>query len=321
MITGEFRLIDLIKEKVNRTQGFHPGITGIGDDCAVYRISHNRYGLFSTDISIEDVHFDLSYTSLFNAGYRSMTANISDIYAMGGNPVLALVSAGIPPHFTDKMADELYDGILECAGRYNTYIAGGDTSKSDKLVINISIYGETASPVFRKGAKPGDSIYVTGNTGLSRLGLEILQTGADISRYPRSVEKHLKPESGGKLIGTIIDDYSPTSMIDISDGLLMDLGHICSMNGCGFELFEERLPADMELKDYCTNKNISISEYSLYSGEEYELLFTSEKEITGNRLITHIGSITAGGFFLVSGESRRPVITAGYDHFKTKEGV
>lgn len=319
MINGEFKLIDSIREKVNRTQKASDDIIGIGDDCAVYRISQNRYGLFSTDISIENVHFDLSYTSLFNAGYRSMTANISDIYAMGGKPVLSLVSIGIPGHFTGMMVDELYDGMLTCAERYGTLISGGDTSKSDKLIVNISIYGETALPVYRKGAKPGDRIYITGSTGLSKLGLEILGNKRDHRGFERAIEKHLRPDPRGDLVDVIVNSYEPRSMIDISDGLVSDLGHICTANSCGFELFPEKIPADIVISDYCNENNISISDYTLYSGEEYELLFTSKKEINDNRMITCIGNITSKGYTVISKDKKTSIDLNGYDHFKKSE--
>lgn len=316
MINSEFKLIESIKDRVDKTQGISGIISGIGDDCAVYRISHNRYGLFSTDISIENVHFDFSYTSLFDTGYRSMTANISDIYAMGGKPVLALVSIGLPAHFTSQMIDELYDGILTCASKHGTFIAGGDTSRSDQMVVNISIYGETSSPVFRKGASAGERIYITGNTGLSKLGLEVLKGKMNRAGFPLSSEKHLRPDPRGGLIDSIIEDYQPTSMIDISDGLIIDLGRICKLSNCGFELFGDKIPADPELKNFCAVKKIDVTDYSLYSGEEYELLFTTRQEICDNKQITCIGNITSDGYTLISSGSRIAVELKGYDHFK-----
>lgn len=316
MIDSEFKLIESIKKKVNSVQAGSERIYGIGDDCAVYRISDSRFGLFSTDISVENVHFDLQYTPLFDVGYRSMSANISDIYAMGGRPVLALVSLGIPPNFSAEMISELYDGILSCAVKYGTAISGGDTSKASELVVNISIYGETSSPVYRNNAGAGERIYLTGNTGLSQLGLEILRNGLDRDKFPMSVEKHLKPEPCGSLIDTILHRYSPSSMIDISDGLLVDLGHICAMSGRGFELYADKIPVHGELADFCAGKKISVTDYSLYSGEEYELLFSTKKEIADDEHITYIGNITENGYYMVSDNSRRPLELKGYDHFR-----
>lgn len=316
MIKSEFKLIESIKEQIDRTQNLSEKIYGIGDDCAVYKISDERFGLFSTDISVENVHFDLSYTSLFNAGYRSMAANISDIYAMAGKPVLALVSVGIPDTITPEMINELYDGILACAVKHETFIAGGDTSKSSELIINISIYGESSLPVYRRGAKPGDLIYLTGNTGLSKLGLEVLGSRSASGDYHHAELKHLKPEPRGDMIEIIRKDYNPTSMIDISDGLLIDLGHICETNSCGFKLFEEKIPAHDELKKFCNAKNLKLTDYSLYSGEEYELLFTSEKNLRNDDRITCIGEITRGGYTLVTGKIETEIQIKGYDHFK-----
>lgn len=315
MISGEFKLIESIRDKVNLMQNCPGNILGIGDDCAVYRISADRYGLFSTDISIENVHFDLGYTSLSDAGYRSMAANISDICAMGGKPVLALVSIGIPQNFSSGKVDKLYEGILSCAVKYNTFIAGGDTSKSDKLIVNISIYGETSKPVYRKGAGRGDRIYLTGNTGLSKLGLELLGKNRENSGFPGSVEKHLRPEPRLFLLDKIIDNYNPTAMTDISDGLLVDLSHICEMSNCGFEIFREKIPADAEVESFCADNKIDTADYTLYSGEEYELIFTSGKEIDDNEYIRHIGNITAGGYIMVADNTRRDIKPAGYDHF------
>jgi thiamine-monophosphate kinase len=316
MIKSEFKLIDSIKEKLDKTQGLSDTITGIGDDCAVYRISQGRYGLFSTDVSIENQHFNLKYTSLFNVGYRAMTANISDIYAMGGKPTLALITIGVPKKITHEMISELYDGIATCAVRYKTYIAGGDTSKSETLIVNISIYGETANPIYRTGAKGGDRIYMTGNTGLSKLGLLALQKKYNVVNFKKSIAKHLKPEPRGDIISKILEEYEPTSMIDISDGLLSDLGHICKMSHCGFELHLNKIPVESEIKKFCDDKKVNTLDYTLYSGEEFELIFTSSKEIIGDANIAYIGDIIPYGYEAVSGDEKTLITTDGFDHFK-----
>jgi len=316
MINSEFKLIESIKEKLDKTQGLSENITGIGDDCAVYKISESRYGVFSTDISIEGRHFNLKYTSLFNVGYRSMTANISDIYAMGAKPVLALISIGVPKNFTQTMISELYDGISTCAVKYKTYIAGGDTSKSESLIINISIYGETSKPIYRSGAKSGDKIYLTGNTGLSKLGLKALEKRYNTTNFRKSIGKHLKPEPRGDIINYILEKYEPASMIDISDGLLSDLGHICKMSKCGFQLHLDKVPVDKEIKNFCDDKKINILDYTLHSGEEFELIFTSPKEIIGDNNITYIGDIIPYGYEAISGGAKTLITIEGFDHFK-----
>jgi len=313
---SEWDIIKKIKERVGIRPSPDSPIFGIGDDCAVYRISEGRYGLFSTDISIENVHFDLRYTSFHDAGYRSMTANISDIYAMGGKPVLALVALGLPSSLTQNIVDEIYKGILASAASNNTFIAGGDISSSDKLIISICIYGETSAPVYRSGAKPGDNIYLTGKPGLSQLGLELLQNGKNSGDYPLSIKKHLSPDPRGDISNIIIKEFRPTSMIDISDGLLSDLRHICEESGTGFVIDTGSLPLPAELVCFCSGMNNKVLDYSLYSGEEYELLFTSSKPESGHGDITLIGRITESGYFLKTGDSSKEIVIVGYDHFR-----
>jgi len=313
---SEWDIIKNIKERVGVRPSPDSPIFGIGDDCAVYRISEGRYGLFSTDISIENVHFDLRYTLFHDAGYRSMSANISDIYAMAGKPILALVALGLPSSMTQQNVDEIYKGILASSSRHNTFIAGGDISSSDKLVISISIYGETSRPVYRSGAKPGDYIYLTGKPGLSKLGLELLQSGKDTGRYPLSIKKHLTPDPRGDIMEDITKEFKPSAMIDISDGLISDLGHICKESDTGFVIYSDSLPIPAELLNFCAGKNNKVLDYSLYSGEEYELLFTSSKPESGHDEITLIGRISESGYFLKTGDSSEEVVIAGYDHFQ-----
>ena len=313
---SEWDIIKTIKARVGTKPSTGSPIFGIGDDCAVYRISEGRYGLFSTDISIENVHFDLRYTSYHDAGYRTISANISDIYAMGGTPILALVALGLPESMSQQDVDEIYNGILSSSSKHNTFIAGGDISRSGKLVISISIYGETSNPVYRNGAKPGDYIYVTGEPGLSKLGLELLQSGKNSDDYPFSIKKHLTPDPRGDLLMSVIKEFNPTSMIDISDGLISDLRHICEESSTGFVINAESLPVPAELLSFCSGNINKVLDYSLYSGEEYELLFTSSKPESGYNNIRLIGRITDSGYILKTGDSSREIKIAGYDHFR-----
>lgn len=313
MTGGEFDLIRKIRELVNSRQVFPGGITGIGDDCAVYRISEGRYGLFSTDMSIENIHFDFSYCTYYDAGYRSMAANISDIRAMGGRPLMAFISAGIPLSTEDEMVIKAYDGMIDCAAKHGVLIAGGDTVSAEKFILGISIYGETELPVMRNGAMPGDCIYLTGSAGGSMLGMLLLQSGADRSQYPESIAKHLRPDAYTG-IDRIITDYSPTSMIDVSDGLLSDLGHICEESQCGFELRADQIPIPAEVSRYCGLNAADPLQYSLRSGEEYELIFTSKKSSHGPEVFP-IGRITASGKFIIINGIRTEIETSGFDHF------
>ncbi len=316
MITGEFDLIRGIRELVNRRQPAPTGTIGIGDDCAVYRIAEGRYGLFSTDMSIEGTHFDLSYCTHYDAGFRSMAANISDIYAMGGRPLMAFVSIGIPHAAGEDDVMKVYDGMIDCAQTHGVFIAGGDTVASDKLVLSISIYGETARPVMRSGAAPGDYIYVTGSTGGSMLGLELLQSGAGDQVYAECCAKHLRPEPF-EGVDKLTAEYSPTAMIDISDGLTADLCRICEESGCGYELYARSIPVPGEVERFCAAHSRDALMYALGSGEEYQLLFTSKLKIeNGNAFL--IGKIIPDGKFIIINNNRVPAENAGFDHFSSR---
>lgn len=301
----------------------------IGEDCAVYKIADNRYGLFTTDISIENIHFTLEYSSPGDAGYKSMMSNLSDVVSMGGLPVLALVSLGIPDDKEEEFVLDLYRGMLEACAEPGTVIAGGDTSRSGNIIVSITVYGECRErePVYRGGAFPGNYIYVTGTLGDSSAGLDILKSGSreQRERYRPLIEKHIRPSCRYDVMEEIIEIYSPTAMIDISDGLLSDLGHICSESGRGFALQKEKIPVSSLLEEYCGENMKDAYDLALTGGEEYQLLFTSSlfpEEVPGNRTgdSVCIGKITDGGFTLeISGEKTEISIT-GFDHFQTGRG-
>ena len=316
MISSEWDLIGRIKSVISGTQKSPPLIQGIGDDCAVYEISTNRFDLFSIDAYVDEVHFRKTYATPYQIGFKSMASNVSDIYAMGGRPVLALISAGIPRDFDSSYIEEIYQGMAECANTHSTFIAGGDTTSSDRFFLSISIYGETDNPVMRSGAQTGDYIYVTGQPGYSQAGLEILNGRGNVSDYPLSVKKHLTPEPPSGLLPVILKDFNPSSMIDISDGLISDLDHICSQSKRGFEVDAGSLPAGPELLRYAESRKKNVIEYILTSGEEYELLFTSHKKLDSHENISLIGRITAGGKKITSRGTPLTLNLSGYNHFK-----
>lgn len=314
MINSEWDLIKRIK-KIAETGKFLPGlIKGIGDDCAVYKISENKYGLFSTDISVDNIHFSRSYCTWYDIGYKAMTANISDILSMGGTPILALSALVVPESFNEEEIEELYRGMTECAGEFNTVIAGGDISRGSEPAISISIYGETENPVYRSGASAGDYLYLTGDTGRSLGGLEILQGGLSDEEFPGLIAKHLRP-SPAVNYQTVIDTFNPSSMIDISDGIISDIKHICAESNRGFNINCGSLPVHEELIKYCAARGKDYMEYALASGEEYELLFTSPKLLNSVDGITLIGEITdRDETYTRSGKKWEPPVK-GYEHF------
>ena len=316
---------ELIK-KISLVSGTAPCpglIQGIGDDCAVFVTGENRYGLITTDISIENVHFKSSCASPEEIGFKAMSGNMSDIAAMGGRPCLAFVSLGLPRGLDASYVESLYRGMTRAAGAGGPKIAGGDISSSEVLVINITVYGEAGpeKPVMRKGAQTGDTIYLTGTTGPSRAGLEILTDGIDRGLYPELVKKHLTPGNRTNDVEEILTLYRPSAMIDVSDGLLSDLRHLCEASDRGFVLFSEKIPVSPELQAYARDRGKGPLAYVLNSGEEFELVFTASvspvetRHLRSGIPVTPIGSIVENGFFLSEKGTKKEIAITGYDHF------
>jgi len=326
-IKSEWDIIKGIKTLIDKKGIANPKdlIEPIGDDCAVFRVGKNKLGLITTDISIESVHFKRGLISLKDIGFKAMMGNISDITAMGGQAKFAFISLGLPAGFTEENALAIYEGMLEAGNMTGLSIAGGDTSNAKEIVINIALYGETTnqSLIRRKGARVNDIIYVTGNLGDSSAGLEILLAGnkKNFRQFPRVIEKHKRPVARFGIIKEIVSRFKPTAMIDISDGLLSDLRHICERSSTGFKLVEE-LPTSDELSKYCNQKKKSPQKYGLNSGEEYELLFTSNRKnvpISINNIpITPIGVIIDKGFLIAKNEKMCTIKITGFDHFIIK---
>lgn len=328
-IKSEWELLSDISKKIKEKGLPCPNelITGIGDDCAVYKIDDNRYAIITTDISIESTHFIVKFTRPQDIGFKAMMGNFSDIAAMGGTPKLAFISIGIPDYIEQNFILSLYDGMLDAANRSKTVIAGGDTSKANQLIINILIYGETIGrmPVLRKNAKTGDTIYVTGTLGDSIAGLEILTSLKKSNKrdYKSLLDKHQRPSCRLDLVEFIIKEYMPSSMIDISDGLISDLSHICDNSKKGCKLFKEQIPISDTLKKYSQTFNIDPYKLAIDSGEEYELLFTSPRPTddikTGKKIkadISPIGEILDNGFYLMSNGKKEEIPVSGYNHFR-----
>jgi thiamine-monophosphate kinase len=323
---GEFGLIERIRKTASRNTRRAP--IGIGDDAAALLLSPSATLLATTDMLIEGVHFDLKTTDLFSLGWKSAAVNLSDIAAMGGEPRFCLTAIGIPPSLTVEDITEFYRGVTACLKKFGAVLVGGDTCASPKdLVISVTMLGESERKrmITRSGARPGDLIYVTGTLGDSAAGLELLTAGAS-SQNPgvrRLIEKHLRPvpriAEGRKLnVSGIV-----SSMIDVSDGLSSDLGHICDQSGVGAEVFADRMPLSKELRSVKSLARPAL-EFALSGGEDYELLFTSpverEREIMSLRVrATVIGAITRQkGMYLVTEKGGiHPLAPGGYEHFRS----
>ena len=318
---GEFGLIERIREK-NKKAVHHSGtIIGIGDDCAVVKCSGSEHFLFTTDTLVENVHFSKKYYSFFDIGYKSLAVNLSDIAAMGGLPLYALVTAGFPAETKIEDADEIYRGISKLASEFNVEIIGGDTVKSPSaLIISITLIGKTiyGSGIKRSGAVAGDLIFTTGNFGDSSAGLYLLQKG--ISGYKELKKKHLNPYPRIKEGLFIAKSGFATSMIDSSDGFDKSVRFICQESKVGCKIYFDKIPVSDEFKSFISNFQLPTSNLILFGGEEYELLFTVPpgKKSYFEKRFYEVGKITKNKkiVYLDSNNKKINLKDKGYDHFK-----
>ena len=310
----ETQLISEIKRKCESVSATQFDIA-IGDDCAVRKeISCGRLVL-SSDISIEDVHFSQNYMTLAEIGYKSVITNISDIAAMGATPDFLQISlAGDSRYFL-----EIYDGIISASREYNVPVVGGDLSKSDKIIISITIGGIAENRVLtRSGAKIGDNIWVSGNPGSSALGFELLQKygrekAEEINK--EAVSAHIKPKAQINLGKYLKNNELVNSCIDISDGVAKEIREICGKSGVGAWL---ALPASESTSESRTRQAVSLQHFYT-GGEDYELLFTADKSFIPkfeNIKFTKIGEITAEKeIYLLENGIKKTLEFSGFEHF------
>jgi len=270
---SEFGLIDIIKKRYQTMN--KDIIAGIGDDATVFAIDKTRAGLLTIDTLVDKIHFDLSYTSFENLGHKALAANLSDIAAMGGRPVLAVVSITIPRDIRLKDIEKMYAGMRKLAKNYGMAVCGGDTVTGRELSLTIAVYGEGRKNNIglRSGAKAGDAILVTGSLGASQAGMEILNSKFKIQNSELT-KKHLRPEPRVKEAQLLASKFKLHGMIDISDGLASELHHLARESRVGILIDQGALPVADEAITAANSLKKDPLEYCLYSGEEYELLFT-----------------------------------------------
>lgn len=305
---GEFGLIrHLTSSIVPRNKST---LKGIGDDAAVLDYASKQI-LITTDLLLEGVHFDLTYTPLKHLGYKAAVINFSDIYAMNGQPKQITVSMGISKRFSVEDLDELYAGILLACEVYGVDLVGGDTSSSmTGLTLSITCVGEGEKEkiVYRSGAKDTDLICVSGDLGAAYMGLQLLEREKNVFRGEKDfqpdfsgkeyiLERQLKPEARKDVIAMLAEaNILPTSMMDISDGLSSELLHIAKQSGVGCRIYEERIPIDYQTAAMAEEFNMNLVTAALNGGEDYELLFTVplslHDKVEGLKGIKIIGHIT-----------------------------
>lgn len=272
---GELGFIEWVKMKFKA-----PGkevIAGIGDDTAVIK-DKDGYLLVTKDLLIEDVHFKISFDP-FLLGRKSIAVNLSDIASMGGEPLYSFLGIGFPKELSWQWIEGFMLGMRKICDEYGVFLIGGDTCSSPKLFVSITLIGKSDKVVLRSSAKEGDYIYVTGKLGDSGAGLHILLNNlkSEDSHYKYLIERHLNPTprvEEGRFLKNIA-----SSMIDLSDGLSADLHNLCRESKVGALIYADRIPVSEELKKFCSEIEEDPLKFALQGGEDYELLFTSPKEL------------------------------------------
>lgn len=329
---GEFGLIDHLTKnfKIKKSSS----IKGIGDDAAVLDFKDKQV-VVTTDLLVENVHFDLSYMPLKHLGYKAVVVNLSDVYAMNATATQITVSIAVSNRFPLEALEALYEGIETAASIYDIDVVGGDTTSSTTgLLISVTAIGEVDKDdvVYRNGAKPNDLVVITGDIGAAYMGLQVLErekevykvnpkNQPDLDAYTYIIERQLKPEARKDIVELLKDlEVKPTAMMDVSDGLSSEIIHICKQSKVGVELYESKIPLDPEVISVCEEFNIDSTTIALNGGEDYELLMTIAQEdfekIKGNPNLTVIGFITeeARGMNLITrGEQVIPIIAKGWN--------
>jgi len=295
-------------------------VTGIGDDCAVLRVSAGHDLLTTTDFSLENVHFRRAWHPPESVGHRCLARGLSDIAAMGGDPVAAFLSLALPAKLPQAWVDGFTSGLLRLAREFGVTLAGGDTAQSPGgILADIVVLGSVpkGKAVLRSGARPGDRIYVTGSLGGSAAVLDLLFSNRKLA--PKQFQKHFFPEPRIFQGRFLREKTLASSMIDISDGLSTDLNHICEESRVGAEIWEKAIPVAVIGK----HRGPVNLKFALHGGDDYELLFTARArcrvpaEISGVP-VTCIGEIRRGArVLIVSKSGKRSLLKAGgWQHFR-----
>ncbi|HNW88646.1 MAG TPA: thiamine-phosphate kinase [Bacteroidales bacterium] len=332
---GEFGLIDHLAAGIKLKNA--SSVKGIGDDAAVID-GGDVYTLVSTDLLVEGVHFDLTYTPLKHLGYKSATVNFSDICAMNGVPQQLTVGIAVSNRFSLEAIEEIYSGIRLACDKYNVDLVGGDTTSSPSgLFLSLTVIGTVPKNevVYRSTANENDLICVSGDLGSAYAGLLLLEREKavyvanpdmqpDLGGFDYILERQLKPEPRTDIVSLFKEHkLVPTSMIDVSDGLASDILHICTTSGKGCAIYEEKIPIDVSTINLCDSVNIDPTTAALNGGEDYELLFTVSqkdyellKNFTEVSIIGHITDINSGTNLVTRSGQLVPLTAQGWNSFR-----
>lgn len=313
-MVSEFRFLDNLRSKYS--------LDKIGDDCAVLPKDAETDLLLTADMLIEDIDFRLDWTTPEFLGHKALAVSLSDIAAMGGEPIWAMLSLGVPENlWKTDFIDRFYVGWFEVANEFGVELVGGDISRTPGKLVIDSIAGAEVSKgkaIMRSGAKPGDAIYVTGTLGGAAGGLKLLEQGQTIQdnndiSTGKLLRRQLKTTPQLKTANILQQLNIVTSMIDLSDGLSSDLAHICRASVVGARIYADRLPVDDDLRNYFPAED--CLELALNGGEDFELLFTVSPRDLENVPGTCIGEITDIGMEIVKGGETLSLESKGYEHF------
>jgi thiamine-monophosphate kinase len=327
---GEFGLINLLAKMIAEAQdglpGYPPFLVGIGDDAAAWP-GKNQTQLATVDSLIENVHFSLDTISWEELGWKSLAVNLSDIAAMGGTPEYALVSLGLPDTTEVDDVTSLYRGMIELGKRFGVSLGGGDTCNSPAIMITVTVFGTAQTALLRRSnARPGDAIGVTGHLGGAAAGLAMLSHGlSTAAEITVSLKEAFNKPVPRIAEGQLLVKHGIRTAIDISDGFLADLRHICEMSHVSASVNVDRLPVFPPVRQVFGDKAL---EMALSGGEDYELLFTGNADditriqaesscpvtIVGEIKESHPGEIS---LFDSSGNPVR-IRQSGWEHFKKR---
>jgi thiamine-monophosphate kinase len=334
---GEFGLIEHLTKNIEIHNA--STILGVGDDAAV--IDHfGKQTLISTDLLIEGIHFDLTYTPLKHLGYKAVMVNLSDIYAMNGTPTQITISLGISNRFSVEALTELYEGIYLACNKLGVDLVGGDTSSSGKgLIISVTAIGEVAPDKFvkRNTAEAGNLICVSGDCGGAFLGLTLMEREKKIFLENNAIQPNLenesyivgrllKPEARKEVVDFLQEaGITPTAMMDVSDGISSEVLHLCNQSSIGCRVYEDKIPISEDSRKAAYKFGLDPTVCALNGGEDYELIFTIRQEdhdkIVLNEEISVIGYMTTleEGCKLISrGGNEYPLTAQGWNAFQSR---
>ena len=304
----------------------------IGDDAAVVEPERNSSTVLTVDALIEGIHFDFSFIKPIDVGFKSLVASLSDLAAMGATPRVALLSLALPPHLPLRVFKDVVDGLLEAAKQYSIQLVGGNMSRSpEPLVIDVTALGAVGKRriLTRRGAKPGDELFVSGTIGSAATGLKILKAESSVlpnySSCPSAIERFCRPAPRvrlGKLVGK---NRAASACIDLSDGLADAVHQLASTNDVGMRINGNAIPIDPDIVRWCQKHDSNPLKVALQGGEDYELLFVVPKKSRRNFLalkrlirglpLTSIGVVTSETAVLLEHNGRTSLLPSGFMHF------